>query len=228
MDFSRFAKTAVEIIKQAATVFTANDQSYAFGYNPASQIVSQSSTNALFDRTASGGFSDSYTVDGLNRYLTAAGITVTHDARGNITGDGSKTYAYDGDNRLTSVSGGATATLAYDPAGRLYEVAGPATTRFLYDGGQAIAEYSGTNALQRRYTSFRRFRLTLRIPSDVSPLAPAFIERVLLLMKRSPTCPHRELEIPGSERLARLVAALRASSAAGGLSPIALCGLTSL
>ena len=151
VDFSRFAKTAVEIIKQAATVFTANDQSYAFGYNPASQIVSQSSTNALFDRTASGGFSDSYTVDGLNRYLTAAGITVTHDARGNITGDGLKTYAFDADNRLTSVSGGATATLAYDPAGRLYEVAGPATTRFLYDGGQAIAEYSGTNTLLRRY-----------------------------------------------------------------------------
>jgi RHS repeat-associated protein len=33
----------------------------------------------------------------------------------------------------------------------LYQVAGAATTRFAYDGANAIAEYNGSNALQRRF-----------------------------------------------------------------------------
>jgi RHS repeat-associated protein len=50
---------------------------------------------------------------------------------------------------LTSATGGAT--LDYDPALRLYQVVGAATTRFGYDGVNAIAEYNGSNVLQRRY-----------------------------------------------------------------------------
>jgi RHS repeat-associated protein len=42
-------------------------------------------------------------------------------------------------------------TLAYDPALRLYQIAGAATTRFAYDGVNMIAEYNGSNALQRRF-----------------------------------------------------------------------------
>lgn len=41
--------------------------------------------------------------------------------------------------------------MAYDPALRLYQVAGASTTRFAYDGANAIAEYDGSNALQRRF-----------------------------------------------------------------------------
>lgn len=83
-------------------------------------------------------------------FATAA--TLAYDARGNLTSDGAKTYGYDAANRLVSVSGGgASATLKYDPASRLVEVAGTATTRFLYDGADIIGEYSGANALQRRY-----------------------------------------------------------------------------
>jgi RHS repeat-associated protein len=57
-------------------------------------------------------------------------------------------------NRLTSATpaGGSAASLAYDAVGRLREVvAGAATTRFLYDGAAMIAEYNGSNVLQRRY-----------------------------------------------------------------------------
>jgi RHS repeat-associated protein len=50
---------------------------------------------------------------------------------------------------LTSATGGVT--LAYDPALRLYQVTGAATTRFLYDGADSIAEYNGSNVLQRRF-----------------------------------------------------------------------------
>ncbi|MBI1366224.1 MAG: hypothetical protein GC153_09755 [Alphaproteobacteria bacterium] len=74
------------------------------------------------------------------------------DSNGNMTADSlGESFAYDADDRLTSVSGNASATLSYDPAGRLHEVAGTATMKFLYYGGQAIAEYDGSGNLLRRY-----------------------------------------------------------------------------
>ena len=82
---------------------TAADQTFGFSYSPASQIITQSGTNASFDWTHGADYSNSYTVDGLNKYLTAAGANISHnDGRGNLTSDSSKTYAYDAANRLTS------------------------------------------------------------------------------------------------------------------------------
>jgi RHS repeat-associated protein len=43
------------------------------------------------------------------------------------------------------------ATLSYDPLQRLFQVSGASTTRMLYDGESLIAEYDGSNSLQRRY-----------------------------------------------------------------------------
>lgn len=74
---------------------------------------------------------------------------LTYDARGNVTGIGSSAYSYTSENLLKTAPG---ATLSYDPAMRLYEVVGTSTTtRFAYDGQDMIAEYNGSNALQRRY-----------------------------------------------------------------------------
>jgi transposase InsO family protein len=53
--------------------------------------------------------------------VTARGASLTHDARGNTTNDGAKTYSYDGLNRLTSASNGAGAV--YDPSSRLLSLA---------------------------------------------------------------------------------------------------------
>jgi hypothetical protein len=55
----------------------------------------------------------SYTANGLNQYTGIGGITPTYDTRGNLTSAGSTTYAYNGDNALTSVNSGAI-TLTYD------------------------------------------------------------------------------------------------------------------
>lgn len=56
----------------------------------------------------------------VQRFDTTAGpATFTYDLNGNLTGDGSTTYAYDTENRLTSANGAKTATLKYDPLGRL-------------------------------------------------------------------------------------------------------------
>ena len=54
-----------------------------------------------------------------NRPLTYGAATLTYDADGNLTGDGTRTYTYDSRDRLMSVSGGsAAATYAYDDLGR--------------------------------------------------------------------------------------------------------------
>lgn len=112
------------------------------------QILSQSEGNGLYiwNGTAPGG---SFTINGLNQALTFGASSLTYDGRGNMTSDGTATYAYDIANRLTGKTGGPT--LTYDPAGRLAQVAGGATTRFAYDGGRIVAEYDGSGAMLRRY-----------------------------------------------------------------------------
>lgn len=131
---------------------TAYDQTWTFTFNPAGQIMLASATNAAWNWSYGVDTSDAYTANGLNQTLTAGAAVQIYDGRGNMASDGlGKTFGYDPDNRLTSVSGSASATLLYDPAGRLHQVAGSATTKFLYDGAEAIAEYSAANALLRRY-----------------------------------------------------------------------------
>jgi RHS repeat-associated protein len=78
---------------------------------------------------------------------------VTHDANGNLTGDGTWTYSYDQNNRLKTASkAGTNATLAYDAEGRLRQsVIAAATVNLTYDGSDLVAEYDATGALQRRY-----------------------------------------------------------------------------
>ncbi len=60
------------------------------------------------------------TANGINQCTAAAGATLTHDTKGNLTGDGVWTYTYDLDNQLISANKtGSTNSLAYDGAGRL-------------------------------------------------------------------------------------------------------------
>jgi RHS repeat-associated protein len=73
-----------------------------------------------------------------------------YDVRGNLTSSGVNAYTYSSENLLKTAPGGAT--LSYDPLGRLHQSVGAGlTTRFLYDGTDMIAEYNGSNVLQRRY-----------------------------------------------------------------------------
>jgi RHS repeat-associated protein len=132
---------------------TGADQTTTFGYNPASQIVSRSRSNDAYVYGSDGLLSRTYTVNGLNQYLTAGPASFGYDANGNLTSDGSVTFVYDAENRLVSASGTKTASLSYDPLGRLYETSSPTTgtTRFLYDGDELVAEYDSAGNLLRRY-----------------------------------------------------------------------------
>ncbi len=97
-----------------------------------------------------------YAANALNQYTSAPGIAaLAYDLAGNLTSDGSRTYTYDGENRLASITqGGVTSTFKYDYLGRrISKNVGGAETRYLYDGWNLIAEIApGSFAIQRSYT----------------------------------------------------------------------------
>ena len=129
------------------------DTADTLGYNPASQIVSEARSNNSFVFTGGVAVTRPYVVNGLNQYVTAGAASLTYDADGNLSFDGSSTYGYDAENRLISATGAKTANLVYDPLGRLWQTSGgPAgVTDFLHDGDQIAAEYNGSGAILRRY-----------------------------------------------------------------------------
>ncbi|MFN9355901.1 MAG: RHS repeat-associated core domain-containing protein [Alphaproteobacteria bacterium] len=108
---------------------------------------------AKFDETTSYGAANN-----LNQYVSVGhgaspSVTLTHDANGNLTGEGTWTFAYDAENRLRTANlAGTAATYLYDPLGRRQaKVVNGVTTSFLSDGDEEVAEYTGSGALLRRY-----------------------------------------------------------------------------
>src|SRR3954466_15137820 len=131
---------------------TSADQTYTYAYNPASQMVTKTSTNDSYAPTSAYNVTRGYSVNGLNQYTAAGPASFAYDANGNLMSDGSTSYVYDAENRLVSATGAHAATLSYDPMGRLWQVAGAsATTRFLYHGDHLAIEYDGANTLLRSY-----------------------------------------------------------------------------
>ena len=141
---------------------TTHDQTFGFGYNPASQVISQTASNSLYDwpKPAAGTSSNTYT--GLNQDAAVVALASTcgdtlagYDCRGNWRRNGVWTYDYDIENRLvlaTNSSSGQAMTISYDPLGRLRQtVFAGVTTEYLYDGPRLVATYDGTGAVLRRY-----------------------------------------------------------------------------
>ena len=142
------------------------DQVETFAYNPAGQVVGNGRANGVYLWTGNAA-SLSATADGLNRDVAistvggggCAASGKGYDCNGNLTNDGWRSFAYDRENRLVSMSGLAGATLEYDPLGRLAKTTiNGTTTRFLYDGDQLVAEYdvkvvngASVETLLRRY-----------------------------------------------------------------------------
>lgn len=138
------------------------DQAWTFTYNAASQVKTRTASNSLYE-WAGIQTTKSYTVNGLNQYLTVGGATLSHTLRGNLKSDGSRTYCYDLLNNLSGLWNGAVTcsipspppspvmTLSYDPVGRLDTTVGAATTRLVYSGPDLIEETSAANATLRRY-----------------------------------------------------------------------------
>lgn len=97
----------------------------------------------------------SATYDAANEQTAFAGATLTYDANGNLTNDGTNTYVWDARNRLVSITGGTTASFHYDALGRRVHktrsTPSPALSiGFLYDGNDIAAEI-GSGAVGANY-----------------------------------------------------------------------------
>lgn len=125
------------------------DVSMTFARNPAGQIATRTVSNTAYSFPASAvSVTDAH--NGLNQITTTGGMSVTHDARGNVSVIGTAGYQYTSENQLRIGAGGAA--LAYDPLGRLYFAGISPPSRYLgYEGDRQIAEYDGYAGVLRRY-----------------------------------------------------------------------------
>ncbi|MFN9545037.1 MAG: RHS repeat-associated core domain-containing protein, partial [Alphaproteobacteria bacterium] len=116
-------------------------------------------SNAAWGHVASVDATTSYgAANNLNQYVSVTqgaspSVTLTHDANGNLTGEGTWTFAYDAENRLrTANRAGTAASYLHDPLGRRQaKIVNGVTTSFLSDGAEEVAECTGAGALLRRY-----------------------------------------------------------------------------
>jgi RHS repeat-associated protein len=86
----------------------------------------------------------SATYDAANELTAWAGSTISYDANGNMTNDGTNTYTWNARNQLASMNSGAN-SFVYDGYGRrMTKTISSAATSFLYDGVNPVQELLGT------------------------------------------------------------------------------------
>jgi RHS repeat-associated protein len=143
-----------------------NGVTVEYGYDAASQITALTyklGTTTLGDlsytydlagnRTSVGGTwartglpaaMASATYDAANQIATWASTSFTYDDNGNLTNDGTKTYAWNARNQLTGLSGSVSASFQYDGLGRRRAKTVSGTgTGFLYDRVNVVQELTG-------------------------------------------------------------------------------------
>ncbi|HEV8640828.1 MAG TPA: kelch repeat-containing protein [Methylomirabilota bacterium] len=88
----------------------------------------------------------SATYNAANQQLTFGAQTLTYDLNGNLTSDGTNTYAWNVRNKLATITGLVPASFVYDGTGRRRaKTISDSTTNFLYDGINPIQEQAGAS-----------------------------------------------------------------------------------
>lgn len=133
---------------------TASTVMFDHGYDADNQRVMQDATDTSWWAVPSSSTATSNTAS-LNQYTAVNAVTPTYDADGNLTSDGSFTYCYDAESRLTSILSAGTcaspttivATYAYDTTGRRKSRAvSRTTTVYVADAdGREVLEYDDTS-----------------------------------------------------------------------------------
>jgi len=131
-----------------------NNVTYTDTYTNAHQLLSEATSNTSYNWQPSAASTNTYAaVNVLNQYPSVNSVAISYDTKGNLTSDGTWTYAYDAENRLmTANKTGSANSYAYDPFGRrTTKTASGVVTYYLHDGDTEIAEYNGSGTLQRRF-----------------------------------------------------------------------------
>jgi RHS repeat-associated protein len=135
----------------AATPTTPSTTSVAFvhAYSAANQCSGQTATdNSWWFYPGTTASTVSYTANALNQYTAVGSVMPSYDGNGNLTSDGTFTYGYDAENRLTSASAtGVAASYAFDGQGRrkLKTVNGTNTVFVTDADNREVLEYDGSS-----------------------------------------------------------------------------------
>jgi RHS repeat-associated protein len=116
-----------------------------YGYDAAGRTVSKAGSLAATGRpeAVSGN-----TFNADNGMTGFGGVTLSYDANGNLTSDGTNTYTWDARNHLTAISGAVTASFTYDAFGRrASKISAGTTTQFLYDQMNTVQELNRTGGV---------------------------------------------------------------------------------
>lgn len=124
-----------------------------YAYNAAHQLSTMTVSDSALLAIPTVSSSTTYTVSSLNQLASINGVAVTSDANGNLSGDGTSTYVYDAENRMTAATRSPhAATYVFDPVDRRGSatVDGVSTTR-IYDGARILMEVGAAGQVLRRY-----------------------------------------------------------------------------
>lgn len=118
-----------------------------YGYDQVGRRTAQTGSwaNSLLPSASAGN-----AFDDNNRQTQYQGNTLSYDANGNLTGDGTRTYVWNGRDQLVAIQeGGQTvASFEYDPLGRrIGKSEAGRSVRYLYDGVNPVQESSGTQVV---------------------------------------------------------------------------------
>ena len=165
-------------VQTTGTAFNSTPADWVWGYDALGQVISADSPTSTFDRAytydqignrkksadgalvTTGTTATVYDLNPLNQYSqisvpSVQSVVPNHDQDGNATAyplpvapTTNATLAYDGENRLISVTTGTTTvSYVYDSQSRrVARTEGTATTLYLYDGWNCLAEYSLQNS----------------------------------------------------------------------------------
>ncbi len=112
-----------------------------YGYDADGRVISKAGTLAATNlpNAVSGNL---FNAD--NGMTGFGGASLSYDANGNLTSDGTNTYTWDARNHLTAISGATSARFTYDAMGRRASKSYDAiTTQFLYDLRNPVQEIQG-------------------------------------------------------------------------------------
>ena len=143
----------------AQTTPAAATVTFTHAYNAANQRTGQTTTDSSWwDYPPATPGTVSYTANALNQYSAVGSVTPTYDGNGNLTYDGTFTYGYDAEGRLTGVSqgGSAVAAYAFDAQGRRkLKTVGAATTVYVTDAdNREVLEYDGSGGQVERWYAY--------------------------------------------------------------------------
>jgi RHS repeat-associated protein len=142
----------------ASAVPAAGSVTFAHAYNAANQRIRQTVTdNSWWFYPPASASTVGYTSNAANQYTAVGAVTPAYNANGNLTSDGTFSFGYDAENRLTSaIAAGNSNSYAHDAQGRRKTRTSTGTTTVTVTDAdnRPVLEYSGSSGALLRWYAY--------------------------------------------------------------------------